>query len=87
MTLTDKESDRTYAFQDSIYLLLMTENTCALGFFATIFVVTLALVIINAFDGGTDDNQLSVPSGVSPNVRAAQILGENRKATFLLQSF
>jgi hypothetical protein len=75
----DDKSDTELSFQESSYLMLMTENICTLVFGITfsilgIAVGSLVLALVSAFDG-EEGNLLNIPPDVTPQVRASQVLG------------
>jgi len=75
----DDKSDTELSFQESSYLMLMTENICTLVFGVTfsilgIAVGSLVLALVSAFDG-EEGNLLNIPPDVTPQVRASQVLG------------
>lgn len=75
----DDKSDTELSFQESSYLMLMTENICTLVFMITfsilvIAVCSLCLALVSAFDG-EEGNLLNIPPDVTPQVRASQVLG------------
>lgn len=75
----DDKSDTELSFQESSYLMLMTENVCTMVFLVTfsilgIAVGSLVLALVSAFDG-EEGNLLNIPPDVTPQVRASQVLG------------
>ena len=83
MILVDQDTGKLNSFQDSMYLLLITENVYSQGFISAFLITalavgTLVLVFREAFRDGQDVNPLDVPIAVSLEVRIAQFLGESK---------
>ena len=71
MILVDQDTGTSHSFQDSMYLLLITENVCSQGFISgflntAIAAGTLVLVIIEAFKDKQDGNRLDIPTDGHP---------------------
>ena len=83
----DNKSDTELSFQESSYLMLMTENICTLVFGITISILAIAicslvLALVSALDG-EEGNLLNIPPDVTPQVRASQVLGVSMLKLFI----
>ena len=71
ITLVDQYTGTSHSFQDSMYLLLITENVCSQGFISAVLIAvlaagTLVLVIIEAFKDKQDGNRRDIPTNSHP---------------------